>query len=54
MSWFLSNWDLCLAVFFVLEKLVKISTTKYDDILFDMTKDVVMKIAGKKGVESDK
>ena len=35
MSWILSNWDLCLAVFFVLEKLVKLSPTQYDDIVFD-------------------
>ncbi len=36
MDWFISNWSICLAVFFLLEKLVKLSPTKYDDILLDV------------------
>ena len=47
MSWFLSNWDLCLAVFFVLEKLVKLSPTQYDDILLDMVWGTMKKVVGK-------
>tara|TARA_Y100001963_G_scaffold137758_1_gene201805 strand:+ start:1908 stop:2051 length:144 start_codon:yes stop_codon:yes gene_type:complete len=47
MSWMLSNWDLCLAVFFVLEKLVKLSPSKYDDILLDMVWGTVKKVASK-------
>ena len=36
MEFLLANWDIALAVFFVLEKVVKLSPTKYDDILLDM------------------
>ena len=36
MDWFLNNWELCLAGFFLLEKIVKLSPTKYDDILLDV------------------
>ena len=36
MDWFINNWDVCLAGFFLLEKLVKLSPTKYDDILLDV------------------
>lgn len=36
MEWFTSNWDLCLAGFFVVEKVVKLTPTKYDDILIDI------------------
>ena len=37
----MNNWDIALAVFFVLEKLVKLSPTKYDDILlqFNLSKN---------------
>ena len=49
-----SNWQYFLLGFMILEKIVKITPTKYDDILFDMTKDVIMKIAGKKGGDSVK
>ena len=47
MSWILSNWDLCLAVFFVLEKLVKISPTQYDDILLDVIWGSIKKVVKK-------
>ena len=46
------NWEYILLAFMVAEKIVKLTPTKYDDILFDMTKDLVFKIAGKKGVNS--
>ncbi len=36
MDWLVSNWDVCLVAFFILEKLVKLSPTKYDDILLDV------------------
>ena len=48
-----TNWQYFLLGFMIAEKIVKLTPTKYDDILFDMTKDVFMKIAGKKGVNSD-
>ena len=47
MDWFISNWEICLAGFFLLEKVVKLSPTKYDDILLDVIwaamKEVVKK-----------
>ena len=36
MNWIAENWELCLAGFFILEKIVKLSPTKYDDILLDV------------------
>ena len=48
MSWFLSNWDLCLLVFMILEKAVKASPSKYDDILLDMVWGGLKKMMGKK------
>ena len=47
MDWFINNWDICLAVFFLLEKLVKLSPTKYDDILLDVIWDAVKKVLKK-------
>ena len=47
MDWFLNNWDICLAVFFLLEKIVKLSPTKYDDILLDVVCDAVKKVMKK-------
>jgi hypothetical protein len=44
---FMNNWDIALAIFFVLEKLVKLSPTKYDDILLDMIWNGVKKVVGK-------
>jgi hypothetical protein len=49
----IGNWEYVLLGFMVAEKIVKLTPTKYDDILFDMTKDVIFKMAGKKGVDSD-
>tara|TARA_Y100000310_G_scaffold180621_1_gene180531 strand:+ start:473 stop:616 length:144 start_codon:yes stop_codon:yes gene_type:complete len=43
MDWFISNWDVCLAAFFLLEKIVKLSPTKYDDILLDVVWDAIRK-----------
>jgi len=36
MGWMLENWDICLLVFMILEKAVKLSPSKKDDILVDM------------------
>jgi len=47
MEWLMSNWDIALAVFFVLEKLVKLSPTQYDDILLDMIWGGIKKLGGK-------
>ena len=47
MDWFINNWDICLAVFFLLEKLVKLSPTKYDDILLDVIWNTIRKALNK-------
>ena len=46
-EWITTNWDIALAVFFVLEKVVKLSPTKYDDILLDMVWGGLKKLVGK-------
>jgi len=48
MEWLLLNWDICLLVFMILEKIVKLTPTKYDDILLDMVWGSVKKLLGKK------
>jgi|TARA_Y100000401_G_C8239895_1_gene182497 hypothetical protein len=47
MEMLMNNWDIALAIFFVLEKLVKLSPTKYDDILLDMVWNGLKKMVGK-------
>ena len=47
MDWFVSNWEICLAGFFFLEKVVKLSPTKYDDILLDMVWGTIKKVIKK-------
>ena len=34
-EWLVANWEYVLVVFYALEKIVKLTPTKYDDILFD-------------------
>ena len=36
MDWIATNWEWCLLGFMIAEKLVKLSPTKYDDIVLDM------------------
>ncbi len=36
MEWLTSNWEYVLVGFYALEKIVKITPTKYDDIALDM------------------
>ena len=48
MDWVSSNWQICLAVFFIIEKVVKLSPTKYDDILLDVVWAGIKKAKGKK------
>ena len=47
MEWLANNWDIALAVFVVLEKIVKLTPTKYDDILIDMIWGGLKKLVGK-------
>ena len=35
-EWIAANWEYVLVVIYSLEKIVKMTPTKYDDILFDM------------------
>ena len=48
MDWISSNWEICFVVFFILEKVVKLSPTKYDDILLDIVWTGIKKVKGKK------
>ena len=47
MEWLSNNWDLALAGFFLAEKIVKLTPTKYDDILIDMVWGGLKKLVGK-------
>ena len=46
-QWLLDNWKWLLVGFFVLEKIVKASPAKWDDVLFDGAKWFVWRITGK-------
>ena len=35
-EWLAANWEYVLIVIYALENIVKLTPTKYDDILFDM------------------
>ena len=48
LEWMTANWPTVLAVFYALEKIVKLTPTKYDDILFDIIFGSVKKVIGKK------
>ncbi len=48
MSFITSNWEWVLLAFYVIEKVVKHSPSKKDDVIFDMVlKPVLDKIKGK-------
>ena len=34
-EWLAANWEYVLVAFYAIEKIVKLTPTKYDDILFD-------------------
>ena len=48
MDWITSNWTLCVAIFWMLEKVVKLTPFPYDDILLDMVWGSVKKALNKK------
>tara|TARA_Y100000593_G_scaffold95130_1_gene200419 strand:- start:2229 stop:2375 length:147 start_codon:yes stop_codon:yes gene_type:complete len=48
MDFLTNNWEWLLIGFMVAEKLVKMSPTKYDDILLDIVWKNIKKIVGKK------
>ncbi len=35
-EWMQNNWEIVVIIFFVIEKVIKLSPTKSDDILLDM------------------
>ena len=48
-EWLVANWEYVLVVLYAVEKIVKLTPTKYDDIVFDMLlKPIKEKIAPKK------
>jgi hypothetical protein len=48
MDWITSNWTLCISIFWMLEKIVKITPMKADDILLDIVWGGIKKALGKK------
>jgi hypothetical protein len=47
MEWITSNWEWILVGYFVLEKVVKISPTKADDITLDIIWSGLKKVVGR-------
>ena len=47
MPWVASNWTLCVAIFWMLEKVVKLTPFKADDILVDIIYGGFKKALGK-------
>ena len=47
-SFITANWELCLLALYVLEKVIKLSPSKKDDLVWDMVlKPIVEKIKGR-------
>jgi len=47
MTWIIANWEWVLLGMYVLEKVVKLSPTKKDDVIFDMIlKPIIDKVRG--------
>ena len=46
-QYFIDNWKMFVVIFWIAEKIVKLTPTKYDDILFDILWGAIKKIAGK-------
>ena len=47
MEWIISNWTTCLAIFWMAEKVVKITPFPYDDILLDIVWSSIKKAVKK-------
>ena len=48
MGWITSNWEYVLLAMYVIEKVVKLSPSKKDDVIFDMVlKPIIDKVKGK-------
>ena len=51
-EWLINNWEYALVGFYALEKIVLLSPTKYDDMLWSMfVKPMFNKLSGKKQIE---
>jgi len=50
----LNNWEILLAGFYLVEKIVKVSPSKYDDILVDGIKAMLTAAKAKKTIEDIK
>jgi len=46
-QWLLDNWQYVLVGFYIAEKVVKLTPTKYDDILFDVVGGAIKKLVKK-------
>ena len=48
MGWITGNWEWVLLAVYVIEKVVKLSPSKKDDVIFDMVlKPIIDKVKGK-------
>ncbi len=47
MNWLLENWEYVLIFFYVAEKIVKLTPTKYDDIVVDVLFSGLKQLFGK-------
>ena len=48
MGWIAANWEWVLLAMYVIEKVVKLSPSKKDDVIFDMIlKPIIDKVKGK-------
>jgi hypothetical protein len=54
MEFLLANWEYCMVGFYALEKIVKITPVKWDDILVDGLKAVVTGFKAKDTISSVK
>ena len=47
MNWIINNWDICLLTFMILEKAVKLSPSKNDDIVLDIVWKTIINMVKK-------
>jgi len=51
-AWMAVNWQYVLLAFYIVEKVVKLSPTKYDDIVLDIIWEALKKLVGKGGTDA--
>ena len=47
MDWIINNWDMCLLAFMIMEKVVKLSPSKNDDIVLDIVWKTIINMVKK-------